>query len=59
MWIGLVGEAQISFIDERRRLQCMIAALSAQMMMRNTMQFVIDEWRQLREGRIVAAAPLQ
>src|SRR4030095_4589739 len=58
LWIGLVGQAQIILIDQRCRLQCVIRPLSAQIMMRDPPQFLVNQWRQFRQGSIVPLTPL-
>src|SRR5262249_10858773 len=57
LWIGLIGQAQISFVDKRRRLQCVIGTFSGHLTMGKALQFRIDKGGQFREGSIVALAP--
>jgi len=45
VWIGLVGEAHVNLVDQRRRLQCVVGTLSAHMMMSETPEFLIDQRR--------------
>ena len=47
--IGLVGQAQISLIDQRGRLQGVIRAFSRHIMMRETPQIFVNEGRELIE----------
>ena len=56
-WIGLVGQAQISLVDQRRRLQCVIGTLSAHLTMSEASEFLIDQRSQFREGSIVPVTP--
>ena len=44
-WIGLVGQAQISLVDQRRRLQRVAGAFSAHMTMSEASEFLIDQRR--------------
>jgi hypothetical protein len=57
-WIGLVSQTQISLVNQRRRLECVIAALSAHLMMGEASEFLIDQRSQLRESSIVPMTPL-
>ena len=56
-WIGLVGQAQISLIDQRRRLQCVVGTLAAHLMMSEASKFLIDQRGQFRESNIVPMTP--
>ena len=42
VWIGLVGQAQISLVDQRRGLQCVVRTLSLHKMMSEALEFFID-----------------
>jgi len=42
-WIGLVGQAQISLANERRRLQCVVGTFRAHLTMRKASKFLIHE----------------
>ena len=41
-WVGLVGQTQISLVDQRRSLQCVVGTLSAHMTMGEASEFLID-----------------
>ena len=55
--IGLIGQAQISLVDQRRSLQCVIGTLPAHMTMSDASKFLIDQRSQFREGSIVPVTP--
>src|SRR5262249_51554514 len=57
-WIGLIGQAQVSFVNQRRRLQRVARPLPTQMMMRNPPQLAINQRSQFRESSLVAVTPL-
>src|SRR6266705_6349923 len=57
-WIGLVGQAQISLVHQRCRLQCVVGTLSAHMTMSEASEFLIDQRGQFREGSIVPVTPV-
>src|SRR6266446_6890598 len=40
--IGLVGQTQISLVDQRRSLQCVVGTLSTHMTMSDAPEFFID-----------------
>jgi hypothetical protein len=42
VWIGLIGQAQISLVDQRRGLQCVVGRLSTHMTMSDAPEFFID-----------------
>jgi hypothetical protein len=42
-WVGLVGQAQISLANERRRLQCVVETFRAHLTMRKASEFLIHE----------------
>ena len=56
-WIGLVGQAQISLVDQRRRLQRVVGTFCAHIMMGEASEFLIDERGQFCEGSIVSVTP--
>jgi hypothetical protein len=41
--VGLGGQAQISLVDQRRRLQCVLGMLSLHKMMSEAPKFFIDQ----------------
>jgi hypothetical protein len=43
--MGLVGQVQISLVDQRRGLQCVVGTFSAHLMMGKAPEFLIDERR--------------
>jgi hypothetical protein len=43
VWIGLIGQAQISLVNQRRRLQCVVGTLPAHLMMSDASKFLIDQ----------------
>jgi hypothetical protein len=43
--ITLIDEAEIGFVDDSRSLQGVIRALSAHVVMSQTVQLLIDQWR--------------
>src|SRR5438552_13405774 len=59
MWISLVGQAQISFVDQRRCLQCVAQTFSAHMTMSEASEFIVDQRGQFRESSIVPVTPLR
>src|SRR5439155_2323864 len=58
VWIGLVGQAQISLVNEHRGLQCVVGTLPLHKMMSEASQFFIDERGQLCESGILPVTPL-
>src|SRR5207249_3206501 len=58
VWIGLVGQTQISLVDQRCRLQRVVRTLSFHVMMSETSEFFIDQRGQFREGGIIALTPM-
>jgi hypothetical protein len=56
---SLVDEAQIHFVDQRRRLQSVIGALATKMIARQSPQFVIDKRHQFGGRILVAIAPTE
>jgi hypothetical protein len=39
----LIGQAQISLVDQRRRLQCMVGSFCGHLTMSEAAEFLIDE----------------
>ena len=54
-----INQAEIGLVHQRRRLQCVSGAFGLQLCPRDAPQFVVDDRKQLIEGRFVALAPLQ
>ena len=52
-----VNQAQISFIDQRRRLQQVAGPLVAHEMTRQPAQLMVDKRHQLIERRLISASP--
>ena len=57
VWISLVGQAQISLVDQCRSLQCVIGTLPVHLTMSDAPEFVINQRSQFREGSIVPLTP--
>jgi hypothetical protein len=53
----LVDEAQVSFVDERRRLQGVARGLPAQVAPGDAAQFVVDHRQQLVECALITLTP--
>src|SRR5688572_21911085 len=55
--VPLANESYVRFVNERCRLQRVIGSLAAQVRVGHVTKFVVDEWRELVECRLVAPIP--
>ena len=53
----LIDQAQVGFVDERRRLERVVSTLSSQMCGRAAAKLVVDEWDELIARAPIAGAP--
>src|SRR6185503_15267476 len=56
--ISLIDEFEIRLIDERRRLQCVLATLASQVVTGQTSQLAVDQRHQFFECRLIALSPI-
>ena len=56
--IGLVGQAQVNLVDQRRGLEGVIGALAAHVMMREPAQIFVDQRREFGESGVISLAPI-
>jgi hypothetical protein len=53
----LIDQTQVSFVDERRRLQSVIGPFAAEIVLREPAQLVVHDWHELVESSPIAFAP--
>src|SRR5262249_23395901 len=56
--LALVDESQVDLMDQRRRLQRVVYALTSKLARRDAPELVVDERQQLLERSCVASTPV-
>src|SRR5205814_2893423 len=57
-WTGLIGQPQISLVDQRSRLERVVGTLSAHMTVSDAPELLIDQRGQLDESGTVSVTPV-